>query len=37
VRFGCNRSGEILRRVADGETVQVTNQGEAAALIVPST
>jgi prevent-host-death family protein len=30
-----NQSGEILRRVADGETIQVTNHGEAAALIVP--
>jgi prevent-host-death family protein len=30
-----NQSGEILRRVADGETIQVTNNGEAAALIVP--
>jgi prevent-host-death family protein len=30
-----NQSGEILRRVADGETVQVTNHGEPAALIVP--
>lgn len=30
-----NQSGEILRRVADGETIAVTNHGEAAALIVP--
>lgn len=30
-----NQSGEILRRVANGETIQVTNHGEAAALIVP--
>jgi prevent-host-death family protein len=30
-----NQSGDILRRVADGETIQVTNHGEAAALIVP--
>jgi len=30
-----NQSGEILRRVADGETVQVTNRGEPAALIIP--
>jgi prevent-host-death family protein len=30
-----NQSGEILRRVADGETIEVTNHGEAAALIVP--
>ncbi|HVX33739.1 MAG TPA: type II toxin-antitoxin system prevent-host-death family antitoxin [Solirubrobacterales bacterium] len=30
-----NQSGEILRRVADGETIQVTNHGEPAALIVP--
>jgi prevent-host-death family protein len=30
-----NQSGEILRRVADGETIRVTNHGEAAALIVP--
>ena len=30
-----NQSGEILRRVAGGETIQVTNHGEIAALIVP--
>ena len=30
-----NRSGEILRRVADGETVRVTNRGQVSALIVP--
>ncbi len=30
-----NQSGEILRRVAGGETIQVTNHGEVAALIVP--
>ncbi len=30
-----NQSGEILRRVADGETIQITNHGEVAALIVP--
>lgn len=30
-----NQSGEILRKVADGETIQVTNNGEVAALIVP--
>lgn len=30
-----NQSGEILRQVADGETVQVTNHGQVAALIVP--
>jgi prevent-host-death family protein len=30
-----NQSGEILRRVADGETIQVTNNGRPAALIVP--
>lgn len=31
-----NQSGEILRRVADGETIEVTNHGEPAALIVPA-
>lgn len=31
-----NQSGEILRDVADGETVQVTNHGQVAALIVPA-
>ena len=30
-----NQSGEILRHVADGETIQVTNNGQVAALIVP--
>lgn len=30
-----NQSGEILRQVADGETIEVTNHGERAALIVP--
>jgi prevent-host-death family protein len=30
-----NQSGEILRHVADGETIQVTNRGQVAALIVP--
>ena len=30
-----NQSGEILRHVADGETIQVTNNGRLAALIVP--
>jgi prevent-host-death family protein len=30
-----NQSGEILRHVADGETIQVTNRGRVAALIVP--
>lgn len=30
-----NESGEILRQVANGETVQVTNHGQVAALIVP--
>ena len=30
-----NQSGEILRQVADGETIQVTNNGQVAALIVP--
>ncbi len=30
-----NQSGEILRYVADGETIQVTNNGRIAALIVP--
>jgi prevent-host-death family protein len=30
-----NESGEILRCVADGETIQVTNHGRVAALIVP--
>lgn len=30
-----NNSGEILRAVAAGETIQVTNNGRLAALIVP--
>ncbi len=30
-----NQSGDILRRVAHGETIQVTNNGQLAALIVP--
>lgn len=30
-----NQSGEILRDVAAGETIQVTNNGQIAALIVP--
>jgi prevent-host-death family protein len=30
-----NQSGDILRHVADGETIQVTNNGHVAALIVP--
>ncbi len=30
-----NQSGEILRHVADGETIQVTNHGQVAAVIVP--
>lgn len=30
-----NRSGEILRRVEAGESVQVTNNGRLSALIVP--
>lgn len=30
-----NRSGEILRRVAAGESVQVSNNGSPAAMIVP--
>jgi antitoxin (DNA-binding transcriptional repressor) of toxin-antitoxin stability system len=30
-----NQSGEILREVADGGIVQVTNHGRVAALIVP--
>jgi prevent-host-death family protein len=30
-----NQSGEILRHVAGGETIQVTNNGRVAALIVP--
>lgn len=30
-----NQSGDILRLVADGETIQVTNHGQVAALIVP--
>lgn len=30
-----NQSGDILRDVAEGETIQVTNNGQVAALIVP--
>jgi prevent-host-death family protein len=30
-----NQSGEILRRVAAGESIQVTNNGRVAAVIVP--
>jgi prevent-host-death family protein len=30
-----NQSGDILRDVANGETIQVTNNGQVAALIVP--
>jgi prevent-host-death family protein len=30
-----NQSGDILRHVAGGETIQVTNNGRVAALIVP--
>jgi antitoxin (DNA-binding transcriptional repressor) of toxin-antitoxin stability system len=30
-----NRSGEILRRVEAGESLQVSNNGHPAALIVP--
>jgi len=30
-----NQSGEILRNVAAGETIQVTNHGRVTALIVP--
>ena len=30
-----NRSAEILRRVADGETILVTNHGKPAAMIGP--
>jgi antitoxin (DNA-binding transcriptional repressor) of toxin-antitoxin stability system len=30
-----NNSGEILRAVAAGESVQVTNNGQPAAVIVP--
>ena len=30
-----NQSGDILRHVAAGETIQVTNNGQGAALIVP--
>jgi antitoxin (DNA-binding transcriptional repressor) of toxin-antitoxin stability system len=30
-----NQSGDLLRHVADGETIQVTNHGRVAALIVP--
>lgn len=30
-----NRSGEILRRVEAGESIEVSNSGRPAALIVP--
>lgn len=30
-----NRSSEILRRVQDGETFQITNHGEVVAVLVP--
>ena len=30
-----NQSGDILRQVAGGETIRVTNNGQVAALIVP--
>jgi antitoxin (DNA-binding transcriptional repressor) of toxin-antitoxin stability system len=30
-----NQSGDILRRVAEGEAIQVTNNGRVAAVIVP--
>jgi len=30
-----NQSGDILRHVADGETIRVTNNGRVAAFIVP--
>ncbi len=30
-----NQSGDILRHVSNGETIQVTNNGQVAALIVP--
>jgi prevent-host-death family protein len=30
-----NQSGEILRQVAAGESIRVTNHGEVTALIVP--
>ena len=30
-----NQSGDILRQVAGGETIQVTNNGQVAALVVP--
>lgn len=30
-----NHSSEILRRVAAGETIEVTNHGEVAAVLVP--
>lgn len=31
-----NQSGELLREVANGETILVTNHGRAAALIIPA-
>jgi prevent-host-death family protein len=30
-----NRSGELLRRVAEGESILVTNNGVPAAVVVP--
>jgi prevent-host-death family protein len=32
-----NNSGELLRRVAEGESVLVTNNGVPAAVLVPAT
>ncbi|MEI2638415.1 MAG: type II toxin-antitoxin system prevent-host-death family antitoxin [Microthrixaceae bacterium] len=32
-----NKSGEVLRRVAAGETIMVTNHGQPAAVIGPPT
>jgi len=31
-----NQSGELLRRVADGESVLITNNGTPAAILVPA-
>ncbi len=31
-----NRSGELLRRVAEGESVLITNGGQPAAVMVPA-
>ena len=31
-----NRSGELLRRIADGESVMITNGGQPAAVMVPA-